>query len=41
MMPSGAVVVWRDVKHPTSAWRGGDKNTHDLSVEVEFSRWRT
>jgi len=35
MMPSGAVVVWRDVKHSTSAWRGGGKNTHDQSGEAE------
>jgi len=34
-MPSGAVVVWRDVKHSTSAWRGGAKNTHDQSREAE------
>jgi len=31
VMPSGAVVVWRDVKHLTSAWRGSGKNTHDQS----------
>ena len=37
MMPSGAVVVWRDVKHPTSAWRGGGKNTHDQSGEAEVT----
>jgi len=30
-MPSGAVVVWRDGKHSTSAWGGGGKNTHDQS----------
>jgi hypothetical protein len=35
VMPGRAVVVWRDVKHSTSAWRGGGKNTHDLPVEVE------
>jgi len=35
VMPSGAVVVWRDVKHSTSSWRGGAKNTHDQSREVE------
>ena len=40
MMPSGAVVVWRDVKHSTSAWRGGGKNTQDLPVEVEFQGGR-
>jgi len=34
-MPSGAVGVWRDVKHSTSAWRGGGKNTHDQSREAE------
>jgi hypothetical protein len=32
--PSGAVVVWRDVKHSTSAWRGGGKNTHDQPGEA-------
>jgi len=37
MMPSGAVVVWRDVKHSTSAWRGGGKNTHDQSGEAEVT----
>jgi len=35
VMPSGALLVWRDVKHPTSAWRGGGKNTHDQSGEAE------
>ena len=35
MMPSGTVVVWRDVKHSTSVWRGGGKNTHDQSGESE------
>jgi len=35
MMPSGVVIVWRDVKHTTSAWRGGGKNTHDQSGEAE------
>jgi len=35
MMLSGAVVVWRDVKHSTSAWRGGAKNTQDQSREAE------
>ena len=30
-----AVVVWRDVKQPTSAWRGGGKNTHSQSEELE------
>jgi len=34
-MPSGAVVVWRDIKHSTSTWRGGGKNTHGQSGEVE------
>jgi hypothetical protein len=37
LMPSGAVFVWRDVKHSTSAWRGGDKNTHDQSGEAEVT----
>lgn len=47
LMPSGAVFVWRDVKHSTSAWRGGGKNTHDQSGEAEATilmiyrlRWR-
>jgi len=35
VMPGRAVVVWRDIKHSTSAWRGGGKNTHDLSGEAE------
>ena len=35
VMPNGAVVVWRDVKHSTLAWRGGGKNTHDQSGEAE------
>jgi len=35
VMPSGAVGVWRDVKHSTSAWRCGDKNTHDQFGEAE------
>jgi len=35
VMPGRAVVVWRDVKHSTSAWRGGGKNTHDQSGEAE------
>jgi len=35
VMPSGAVVVWRDVKHSTLAWRGGAKNTHDQFGEAE------
>jgi len=35
MMLSGAVVVWRDVKHSTSAWRGSGKNTHDQSGEAD------
>jgi len=34
MMPSGAVIVWRDVKHSTLSWRGGGKNTHDQSGEM-------
>jgi len=33
--PSGVVFVWRDVKHSTSAWRGGGKNTHYQSGEAE------
>jgi len=37
MMPSEAVVVWRDVKHSTSAWRGGGKNTHGQSGEAEVT----
>jgi len=28
LMHGRAVFVWRDVKHSTSAWRGGGKNTH-------------
>jgi len=28
MMPRGVVVIWRNIKHLTSAWRGGGKNTH-------------
>jgi len=35
IIPSGAVVVWRDDKHSTSAWRGGGKNTHYQSGEAE------
>jgi len=35
MMPSGAVVIRRDVKHSTSSWRGSGKNTHDQSGEAE------
>jgi len=31
------VVVWRDVKHSTSAWRGGGKNTHGHSGETEVT----
>jgi len=27
LMPCRAVIVWRDVEHSTSAWRGGGKNT--------------
>ena len=34
VMPGRAVVVWRDVKHSTSAWRGGGKNTHDQPREA-------
>jgi len=40
VMPSGEVVVWRDVKHSTSAWGGGGKNTHDQSGEVEATKLR-
>jgi hypothetical protein len=47
VMPGRAVVVWRDVKHSTSAWRGGGKNTHDQSGEavvkilmIYLLRWR-
>jgi len=28
LMPYREVIIWRDVKHSTSAWRGGGKNTH-------------
>jgi hypothetical protein len=28
LMPYRAVVVWRDVKHLTTAWRGSGKNSH-------------
>jgi len=35
MMPSGVVVVWKDVKHSTSTWRGDAKNTHGQSGEAE------
>jgi len=35
VMPSGVVVVWRDIKHSTSAWRGSGKNTHDQSGEAD------
>jgi len=34
VMPGRVVVVWRDVKHSTSAWRGGGKNTHGLPEEA-------
>ena len=40
VMLGRAVVVWRDVKHSTSAWRGGGNNTHDLPVEVEVQGGR-
>jgi len=30
-----AVVVWRDVKHSTSAWRVDGNNTHGQSGEAE------
>jgi len=35
VMHSGAVVIWKDVKHLISAWRGGGKNTHDQSGEAK------
>ena len=35
VVPGRAVIVCRDVKHSTSAWRGGGKNTHDQSGEAE------
>jgi len=35
LMPSGAMIVWREVKHSTSARRGGGKNTHGQSREAE------
>jgi len=28
LMPCRGVVIWRDVKHSTSAWRDSVKNTH-------------
>jgi len=28
VMPYRKMVVWRDVKHSTSVWRGGVKDTH-------------
>jgi len=28
LMPCRTVIVLRDVKHTTSAWRDGGKNTH-------------
>ena len=34
LMPCRAVVVWRDVKHSTSSWRGGGKNTHGQPGEA-------
>jgi len=37
MMPSGAVIVWRHVKHSTSSWRGSGKNTHDQFGEAEVT----
>jgi hypothetical protein len=33
-MPCRVVFVWRDVKHSTSAWRGGGNNTHGQSGEA-------
>jgi len=35
VMPCRAVVIWRDVKHSTSACRGGGKNTHGQSEEAD------
>jgi len=35
IMPCRAVVVRRDVKHSTSAWKGGGKNTHGQSKEAK------
>jgi len=35
MMPCRAVVISRDVKHSTSAWRGDEKNIHGQSKEAE------
>ena len=35
VMPCRAVVVWRDVKHSKSAWRGGGKNIHGQFKEAE------
>jgi len=32
IMPYRAVIVWRDVKHSTSAGRGGGKNTHGVEL---------
>jgi hypothetical protein len=34
VMPGRAVVIWRDVKHSTSFWRGGGKNTHGQPREA-------
>jgi len=34
MMHCRAVIVWRDVNHSTSAWRGGGKNTHGQLEEA-------
>ena len=34
MIPGKAVVVWRDVKHSISVWRGGGKNTHGQPREA-------
>ena len=31
------MVIWRDVKHSTSAWRGGGKNTYSQSREAEVT----
>jgi len=37
LMPFRAVIVWRNVKHSTSAWTGGGKNTHGQSREAEVT----
>lgn len=35
IMSCRAVVVWRNVKYSTSAWKGRGKNTHGQSEEAE------